>query len=685
MDALLIYCDPGAPSKYLRFLEAGVAHQVLTDGGLTVSSVLLHADRSADEVVEAFRAHPAKFVAFCLDEFNSRASLHLINRLGSAFPDTPICVFGVFATLAPEKAVQNPHVDFLLIGESEIALYELVSNAIRGEDTAGIKNLWWKHDGGVRRNPLRPLQENLDVIPYPNRAFFEQEPASGPKASSTLYVMASRGCPYDCLFCYSPVLKRSYEGKGTYYRARSAQNVAGEILGELRRGNYSAATFVDEVFPTDKNWLRALGQRLGGKNALPFQCVLQVERVDMEVLDLLKASGCNRIVLGVETGSENFRKRVATRNLSNDRVRAVVQAARERDIAITTTNMLALPLESEPLSQETYTFNQALAPDEIRSTVFQPITGTGFETYVSTKEIAAPGSDSTEVDFTRVAVQLPELSPDAVRGHLFRLHFLNLVQKMKTLPKTDSYLDLLSELPRAKFKMQRTAAVDVGSATRAGTPIGYLSLECGSEVRWAVNLRPGTVFRFALLLPESSFLRLKHHNARITAEVLFQKDGEQTPIFSRMITGGDAALVNDWKVYSAACPEEAGAGEFILRVVHVEGRCSAYVFWGMPGLADQDLLLGSNAAVEQMRSQYENQVKLLNEDIAQLRTELQEAQQREAAARLERDEKARRVSELHMKVLELEKRNSEMQVALSQFERLQQAGLGEKFKGMFKK
>ena len=59
MQVLLLYCDTGSPSRYLRYLEAGMYHQVLADAGINVSSTLLHADRNPEEVIEAFRQSPA--------------------------------------------------------------------------------------------------------------------------------------------------------------------------------------------------------------------------------------------------------------------------------------------------------------------------------------------------------------------------------------------------------------------------------------------------------------------------------------------------------------------------------------------------------------------------------------------------------------------------------------------------
>ncbi|MGI8905908.1 MAG: B12-binding domain-containing radical SAM protein [Candidatus Sumerlaeaceae bacterium] len=682
MDVLLIYCDTGSPARYLRCLEAGQYHQVLADAGLKVSSTLLHADRRPEEIVDAFRQAPARLVVFYFDEFNGAASLRLARQLRTQFPDTPLAGVGILPILAPDTIMREGLIDYLLAGEAEIALYELITATMSSADVGTIKNLWWRNNGQIQRNPLRPLQENLDTIPYANRALLDQAPLASPGSERVLFACATRGCIYDCQFCYIPPLKQAYSGKGAFYRMRSPQHLAGEILGELRRRDYGCINFVDEQFPTDKNWLRSLAQRLGPAGVLPFQAVVSLERCDTEVLDLLKAAGCERLVIGIETGNEGFRRRVASRNLGNDRLRSWVAAVRERGIGIVTTNMIGLPLESEPLSQETYALNQEIAPDEVRSCVFQPIEGTPLHQYATDKQYLDTSPESQDPDFTRLTMRLPELSPDNVRSTMYRMHFLNLVQRLRALPPNDGYFDFLRELPRAKFKMSHSAAIDVG-VVRRGTPqpFGYLAVETASEVRYALNIAAKSMIRFRLHVPEASLQRLQHARSRLVAEVVWSAGGEEHTLFGRLIGPREAALARSWFECAANGPEQAGTGDLIFRVGSwPESDLKAFVFFGGPQIFDQSALRRRDADSGGVLPSVEPEAPQQQDEVAELREQLEQSLLARAAAEAECNQKIKRVAELQMRILELEK---ELQSRPQ--EPAPEAGIGDRLKGMFRK
>ncbi|MBX7245846.1 MAG: radical SAM protein [Candidatus Sumerlaeaceae bacterium] len=693
MDVLLIYIDSGGPSRYLRYLEVGLCHQVLADGQLNTTSVLLHPDRRPEEVLAIFQQHPARLVGFFFDEFNAPATFAFASQLHTSFPDTPLCAFGIYPALAPDRIALSKDFDYLVIGEGEIALLELANQTIRGGDVKQIKNLWFRQDKAMSRNPLRPLQDNLDLLPYPNRSLFEQEPQRVPGNDRYLYIAASRGCPQDCIFCYSPVLKKAYEGKGNYYRMRSPQNLAGEILGELRRFPYAGVNFVDEMFPTDKTWLKGLVQKLGSGAKVNFQATVAAERIDAEVLDLLKAAGCERLQFGVETGNEAFRKRLATRNLSNDRLRAVFAAARERGIAVVAKNMIGLPLESEPLIQETLTFNQVLNPDEIVCTAYQPIEGSSLYQYSKDKQYVTPvpqaGPDSTLPDFTSLSLKLPDVSPEIIRNYLYRLHFMNVVEKLKQVPKSQGYMDFLAELPRAKFHMRYAAAVDVGRTKRGDTDFAYICIETGSDCRFAVNLRAQSLLRFSLYMPPASFQRVARRQASVVAEVLLVRNGEEVPLYYRAITQNSKAIAEKWQDCMVAIPEDAGEAEILFRASCGDARdIRAVVFWGMPSLSEQQALMANNEAVAHVKADYEAQLATKDQAISSLESQLRESRERELEAIKERDAKAARVGEMHVRILELEKFIADNKPYLDELEKARadkEAGIAGKLKGLFKK
>jgi radical SAM superfamily enzyme YgiQ (UPF0313 family) len=687
MQVLLVYCDSGSPSRFLRFLEVGQYHQLLADGGIPATSLLLLPGQGAAEVAVCIRELPDCLVGFYLDEFNGLVSLDTIDNLKSGMPGLRIAVLGIYPTLAPDRIMASASVDFMIVGEGEVSLFELATQLSRSGDVSQIRNLWWRRERTVERNPLRPLQDNIDTLPYPNRALFDQDPARSPVSERVLYLCASRGCPFDCIFCYSPVLKRSYEGKGTYFRMRSASHVASEILGELRRTEYSRLVFVDELFPTDKPWLRSLAQRLGGISPVPFQATVAVERCDTDTLDLLRSAGCERLWIGVETGNEGFRKRLATRNLSNERLGAFVSAVRERGMSVTATAMVGLPLESEPLTAETVERCQALGFHETICTAYQPIEGTQLEQYARDKGYESQEQPSGRLpDFTRPALQLPELSADAIRASVYRLHFLGVLARVQSVPSAGGYLEFIRELPKAQFRLHHSSALDVAVARHGDAAIGYLSVEAGSECRFPVLLRGKSVLRFLLMVPEATLAALRISRARLTLEALWAQNETQTVLFERSATGEDLSLSAKWHEALVAIPADFSTGEMVLRVRTVPDKAHrACVFLGAPVLAEQEDLVQSNVAHEHLRAEFALRMQECLREMEGLREALAAAREGERRALEEREEKARRLGELHVNILELEKVVASQQSEIDTLKTEQATGLAGRLKGLFKK
>ena len=152
------------------------------------------------------------------------------------FPELPIMWGGIHPTSVPEECI--PHCDYLCVGEGEKAAIDLCEALRDGGDVTNIPNIWAKVDGEVHRNKPRPLIQDLDWLPFPdtadeNKFYIEkgkltiEEPW---KRSAEYRIYFSRGCPYNCSYCYVSILRDVYEEKGKqFYRARSVEHILGEL------------------------------------------------------------------------------------------------------------------------------------------------------------------------------------------------------------------------------------------------------------------------------------------------------------------------------------------------------------------------------------------------------------------------------------------------------------------------
>ena len=204
----------------------------------------------------------------------------------------PVVMGGPHVTFLAEEALE--HADYVIRGEGEGPLLELAAALETGGDASGIRNLSFKKDGRAVHNPGRPAPDNLDAIPYPDFSLLKRDrPRLGRR--STIPVMTSRGCPFDCSFC-------SVTGMfGRKYRYRSTENV----LAELRRydSRKHLIFFYDDNFAADRKHTKELLEGMIRED-FGFTWTTQVRAdvaKDEEIVGLMKRAGCHTVYIGFES------------------------------------------------------------------------------------------------------------------------------------------------------------------------------------------------------------------------------------------------------------------------------------------------------------------------------------------------------------------------------------------------
>jgi radical SAM superfamily enzyme YgiQ (UPF0313 family) len=248
----------------------------------------------------------------------------------------PVLWGGMHVTMAPEECL--PHADLLAVGEAEDTIVEVAAGLGNG-DLAGIPGVWRRR--GDVRNPLRPLRQDLDALPF--RDFHSHgdkywirgdrarqgDPLAGERVYGTL---ASRGCLYDCAFCDVNALRRIYNGLGPFYRRRSVGNVLAEldyarrVFPRLRR-----VRFDDELFPPDKPWLTEFAGAYSSRVGLPFDILSDPRCLDEAAIDLLAEAGMDKVFVGLQAAAAANR-RLYGRPASDERAIELARHLRRRNV-----------------------------------------------------------------------------------------------------------------------------------------------------------------------------------------------------------------------------------------------------------------------------------------------------------------------------------------------------------------
>jgi anaerobic magnesium-protoporphyrin IX monomethyl ester cyclase len=289
--------------------------------------------------------------------------------------DVPIILGGVHATAAPEDAIQISGLDGICVGEGELALLEYVDRLEAGKNAGDVMNFWLKNGGKIVRNPVRPLIQDLDGLPFPDReefdyaGFLELTPFG-------LEFSSSRGCPLSCSFCVNETLRGIYGPEG-YVRRRSVGNLMDEVKSVAgKHAKISHVTFHDDVFTMDAAWLADFSRRYSDEVGLPFRVNSNAGFFSRKIASLLREAGCVEVAFGVETGDECLREKTLCKRLSNAQLSAAFAAARDFGIKTRAFNMLGIPGETEDTLKATLRLNRELKADYVNAPFFRPYPGT---------------------------------------------------------------------------------------------------------------------------------------------------------------------------------------------------------------------------------------------------------------------------------------------------------------------
>lgn len=204
----------------------------------------------------------------------------------------PVIMGGPHVTYLAEEALE--HADFVIRGEGERPLMAFIDAWERGGGYDDIPNLSYQKDGQTVHNPLLPFSGELDRIPFPDLSLLKPDRPRRTKMSS-IPVLTSRGCPFDCSFC-------SVTGMfGKKYRFRSTENIIEELRQYDRRGNF--IFFYDDNFAANRERAKALCAAMI-RERFKFKWTTQVRADvarDLELVKLMKKAGCHTLYIGFES------------------------------------------------------------------------------------------------------------------------------------------------------------------------------------------------------------------------------------------------------------------------------------------------------------------------------------------------------------------------------------------------
>jgi len=301
------------------------------------------------------------------------AAARLVRRFA---PGAVIAMGGTHATFHPELA-ELDEVDAVINGEAEGALLDLADRIGAGRSFADVANVTVSVDGELVSNPLRPLIQDLDALPLPDRGLYFSYPFVGRLPWKKF--ATGRGCIHHCSYCWNTALQVAWADLGRFVRRKSPWRAVEEVLAVRERWPMRRVHFSDDLFTVHPGWLEEFASLYSMEVGAPFTCNTSTPLVSQRAVDALKRAGCKGVAIGVETGNEQLRSTLLGKPVSDDEIVEAADLIKSAGLELYTFNMVASPGETVDDVLSTIELNRRIGTDRVRVNIAVPLADTSFE------------------------------------------------------------------------------------------------------------------------------------------------------------------------------------------------------------------------------------------------------------------------------------------------------------------
>ncbi len=329
--------------------------------------------------------------------------------------DIQVVFGGVHPTLCPTEAIQNDSVDYVLIGEGEYRMLELVRNLNQGKRDFSFDGIAYKKNGEIFVNPRTTRIENLDDLGILSRDLIDMEEyikigvpfAPFARKKRVEQVMTTRGCPGECSFC------SSVELWGRKFRMRSVDSVVQEIDELVQKYGIEEIQFSDDNLTANKKRAMELFKRME-----PYKlswCTpngVMIRTLDREMIEAMAKSGAYQLSFAVESGSQRVLRDIINKRVpSKEQVKGLIDICHDNKINVHGMLIIGFPGETRQEIQETldYPFQSGL--DSASYFIANPLPGTRLYRECQQKGYL---KKDCKIDFKSAEIIIPRESSDFV-------------------------------------------------------------------------------------------------------------------------------------------------------------------------------------------------------------------------------------------------------------------------------
>lgn len=313
-----------------------------------------------------------------------------------------------FLTYNTNTIYENPFIDYVIIGEAEFTLKEILEGVPDNE----ILGSCYRENFQPIKNEKRPFIENLDELPFPARHLVDNSIYRRPDNGKVQAVVkVARGCPFHCFFCLATPVS------GAKVRKRSPENIVAELKECVEKYNIRNFLFWSDIFNLDREWTLELCKKIIESGLkITWSSNTRADTMDDEMAKMMYKSGCRLVSIGVESGSQKMLDKIG-KKITLDNIRNTVKILKKNKIKIYNYFVIGLPWETEETVEETIKFAIELDSNFISFYTATPLPGTKYFAYAMLNKLV-----EGNLDFRSAYYEPVVRSESLSKERIFELH-----------------------------------------------------------------------------------------------------------------------------------------------------------------------------------------------------------------------------------------------------------------------
>jgi magnesium-protoporphyrin IX monomethyl ester (oxidative) cyclase len=331
-----------------------------------------------------------------------------------------IILYGQHPSARPKACLERDSIDFVVIGEAENTIKELVECLEEGSSKPEkIKGLAFIKNDQIVTTPIRPVIENLDILPMPARHLLpmneyaiavKENPLRGVIKKPWTIMITSRGCPFQCVFCTHHTVW------GKKWRGRSPKNVVAEIEHLVKNYGIKQIDFLDDNMTLDRNRMEKICDLIVTKKIHVDWFTpsgVRADTLDESLLRKMKKAGCKKIRLAPESGVQKIVDNVIKKNLDLMSVEKAVRICKKIGLKVGCFFVIGLIGETKNDIKETINFAyklRQLGADSFVFSIASPIYGTELYQQAKKEGYLRPGFCEDALASAEPLIETPEFS-----------------------------------------------------------------------------------------------------------------------------------------------------------------------------------------------------------------------------------------------------------------------------------